>query len=228
MPSRRTNISIPFIVWIPVAIVLISLALPIFYLIFRSLGVGSELWELLFRSRTAMIVLRTLLLVVSVTVSSVVLGILLGWLTVRTDLYWKSFWSICFVVPLCIPSFVGAFVLVTLFSPKGILQSLLEGFGVDRLPDFIYGFPGSYAVLVLLTFPYAFLIIRSGIRGIDSSFEETSRALGIGPWKTFFIVILPLLRPSLVSASLVPVHLVGLAFPVLLLLLSLRPYPAPC
>ena len=135
--SLRVNISTPFILWIPVILVLISLALPLFYLVFRSLGVGSELWELLFRSRTAMIVLRTFILVVSVTLSSVILGVLLGWLTVRTNLYWKSFWSICFVVPLCIHSFVGAFVFVTLFSPKGILQGLLEGFGVDRLPDFI-------------------------------------------------------------------------------------------
>jgi iron(III) transport system permease protein len=201
--SFRSKASMPFILWIPVLIVFISLALPLFYLVFRSLGVGAELWELLFRSRTLMIVLRTFLLVVSVTVSSVALGVLLGWLTVRTDLHWKSVWSICFVVPLCIPSFVGAFVFVTLFSPKGILQNLLEGFGVDRLPGFVYGFPGSYAVLVLLTFPYAFLLIRSGIRGIDSSFEETSRALGIGSWKTFFMVTLPLLRPSLVSSSLV-------------------------
>ena len=108
--SLRVNISTPFILWIPVILVLISLALPLFYLVFRSLGVGSELWELLFRSRTAMIVLRTFILVLSVTLSSVILGVLLGWLTVRTNLYWKSFWSICFVVPLCIPSFVGAFV----------------------------------------------------------------------------------------------------------------------
>ena len=203
LSSLRVNISTPFILWAPVILVLISLALPLFYLVFRSLGVGSELWELLFRSRTAMIVLRTFTLVVSVTLTSVILGVLLGWLTVRTNLHWKSFWSICFVVPLCIPSFVGAFVFVTLFSPKGILQGLLEGFGVDRLPDFIYGFPGSYTVLVLLTFPYAFLIIRAGIRGIDSSFEETSRALGLGPWKTFFSVTIPLLRPSLVSSALV-------------------------
>jgi iron(III) transport system permease protein len=104
-------------------------------------------------------------------------------------------------MPLVIPSYVGALVVVAALGPKGIVQSVLEPFGVERLPS-IYGFFGSWLTLSLFTFPYVFLPVAASLRGLDPSLEEAARSLGFGPWRTFFAATLPRLRPAIAGGGL--------------------------
>ena len=73
--------------------------MPLVYLVIRTLGAGSEAWELLFRERTLHILVRSLLLVVSVTGASIAIAVPLAWLTVRTDLPWRRVWSVAIALP---------------------------------------------------------------------------------------------------------------------------------
>jgi iron(III) transport system permease protein len=83
-----------------------------------------------------------------------------------------------------------------------MLQAWLESlFGVQRLPG-IYGFPGALLVLTLLSYPYVLLNVRAGLLRMDPALEEASRSLGYGPWKTFWRITLPQLRPALASGGL--------------------------
>jgi iron(III) transport system permease protein len=49
---------------------------------------------------------------------------------------------------------------------------------------------------------YFFLFTRAGLARLDASMLEAAQALGAGRWRSFTRVTLPLLRPSLVGASL--------------------------
>jgi iron(III) transport system permease protein len=176
--------------------------LPTGYLALRTFDGGGEAWDILFRSRTADILGRSVMLVASVTAGSIVIAVPLAWLTVRTDLPLRRLWSVLMVLPLVIPSYIGGFLVVVALGPRGMLQQLLDGpFGVDRLPE-IYGFPGATLALTLLTYPYVLITVRAAMWRLDPSLEETSRALGYGPWTTFLRVTLPLLRPSIAAGSL--------------------------
>ena len=119
----------------------------------------------------------------------------LAWLTSRTDLPGRAFWSAAASLPLVIPSYIGAVVMVAAFGPRGMLQSALAPLGVERLPS-IYGFTGSWLTLTLFTYPYVYLTVRAALRNLDPSLEEAARCLGYGPWRTFFAVTLPQLRPA--------------------------------
>ena len=172
------------------------------YLLLRTLGAGPEVWDLLIRIRVLEILGRTLLLVGVVTGASILLAIPLAWLTVRTDLPFKTVWSVATALPLVIPSYVAGFIVVVTLGPKGMLQGLMEGmFGLERLPD-ISGFPGAALTLTLLSYPYVLLTVRAAFLRLDPSLEEISRGLGRNPWATFFGVILPSLRPAIAAGGL--------------------------
>ena len=196
----------PPVIMVPALIVGAALLLPPVYLLVRSLGGGSELWDLLFRAKVAAILGRTMLLVVAVTAGSVALALPLAWLTARTDLPLRRMWAVLVSLPLVIPSYVAGFVVVVALGPRGMLQGALEGpFGVERLPS-IYGFAGAMLTLTFLSYPYVLLTVRAALQRIDPSLEESARGLGLGPAATFFRVVAPLLRPAIGAGAL----LVGL------------------
>ena len=191
----------PAAIWAPAALVGMGMIIPLAYLILRTLGAGSEVWDLLFRSRTLDILVRSILLAVTVTGASVAIAVPLAWLTIRTDLPFRGVWSVVTALPLVIPSYVAGFLVVIVLGPKGMLQGWLAPLGVERLPE-IFGFPGAAFTLTLLSYPYVLLPVRAALGNIDPSLEETSSLLGKSAWTTFFRVTLPLLRPAIAAGAL--------------------------
>ncbi len=175
--------------------------IPLAYLVLRTLGAGAEVFDLLFRSRTLEILIRSVLLAAAVTGASVAIAVPLAWLTVRTDLPFRGVWAVVTALPLVIPSYVAGFLVVLVLGPKGMLQGWLEPLGVERLPE-IFGFPGAALTLILLSYPYVLLPVRAALGNLDPSLEETSRILGRSAWGAFFRVTLPLLRPAIAAGAL--------------------------
>ncbi len=186
----------------PALLVGAAMLVPVAYLLVRSVGASDEAWDLLFRSRTAATLGRTALLVVTVTGFSVLISVPVAWLTTRTDLPLRKVWTLLTALPLVIPTYVGAYLFASALGPKGLLQNILEvPLGVDRLPE-IYGLPGATMTLVLLSYPYVLLVVRSSIVNMDPSMEESARSLGKGPIRTLLTVTVPMLRPAIAAGSL--------------------------
>jgi iron(III) transport system permease protein len=176
--------------------------LPLGYLLIRAAEAGqAKVWEILLRPRTLEVFLGSAGLALSVTLAAIALGVLLAWLTVRTDLPAARFWAVVTVLPLVWPSYVGAFALVAALGPRGMLQSWLEPLGIERLPS-IYGFPGALLALILFSYPYVLLSVRAALRGLDPSLEEAARSMGRSPWRVFWEITLPHLRPSIYAGGL--------------------------
>jgi iron(III) transport system permease protein len=192
----------PAVVWLPATLVASAMILPLLYLVLRSLEKGwAEVFEVVLREGTLAVLARSVTLAAVVTAASIVVAVPLAWLTVRTDLPGRRAWAVLAALPLVIPSYVGGFVLVSMFGPKGFMQEALAPLGVERLPE-IYGLPGAALALTLFSYPYVFLTVRGALRGIDPALEEASRGLGSGGWVTFFRVTLPQLRPAIVAGAL--------------------------
>ena len=175
--------------------------LPLVYLVVRAAEAESSSWRLIMRWRTVSLLLHTIGLAVAVTVTATAIGVVFAWLAVRSDLPGRRVWATLFALPLVIPSYVGAFTLLSAFGPTGLLQQALEPLGVQRLPD-ITGFWGAFLALTLFTYPYVYLVAAAGIRGMDPSFEEAGRVSGRTRLAVFRRVTLPLLRPSIGAGAL--------------------------
>ncbi len=194
--------SAPPAVWIPATLVAGAMLLPLAYLIYRAAGAGSEVWELLLRERSWQTLGRTVLLTATVTAASAAIAVPLAWLTARTDLPHRRTWTVITALPLVIPSYVAAFVVVVALGPRGMFQQLLEAaFGIERIPS-IYGFPGAMMTIALLSYPYMLLPVRAALIGMDRTFEENARTLGDSPWTAFRRVTLPQLRPAIAAGAL--------------------------
>jgi len=172
---------------------------------YLAITVGGSLQEALdtvWRERTLRLVLRSAGLAASVTAGALALALPLAWLTARTDLPARRTWSVLTMLPLVIPSYIGAYLMVSALGPRGLVQGLLEGpLGVERLPS-IYGFPGALLTLVLFTYPLALLTIRAAMRRLDPQLEEAARGMGRSGWEVYRTVLLPQLGPAIGASAL--------------------------
>lgn len=201
-PDRRARRR-PAPVLVLGGVLVASLALlPLGYLLIRSSEIGIDrVYDIVSSARVRELLWRTGLLAAGVTGAAVLIAVPVAWLTARTDLPLRRFWVVVTALPLAIPTYVGGYAFIGAVGPRGILQGWLEPFGVTSLPS-LYGFWGAWLVLTLFTYPYVLLTVRSALRGLDPSLEEASRTLGRGRWTTFRRVVLPQLRPSILSGSL--------------------------
>ncbi len=175
--------------------------LPAFYLVVRAIDGGSETWDFVFRTRTAEVLIRTALLIGIVTVFSTVIGTLLAWFTLRTNMPFRRTITVAVVLPLVIPSFVMATTAIEFFGVGGVLEGWLGAFGVDRIAR-LDGLRGATFVLVLMTYPYVFLSVRGALRRLDPALEEAARSMGYGAVQTFRTVTLQILKPALTAGAL--------------------------
>lgn len=200
--DRIRSRPLPFLILVPVLAVSALMLLPLLYLMMRATSAGSNLTDILFRERTMLVVRNTALLATSVSLAATVIAVPLAWLTTRTVLAGRRFWSVAVTLPLVIPSYVGALTIIAALGPRGLAHEVLAAhFGIERLPS-IYGFWGSWLALTLFTYPYVFLGVQAALRGMDPCLEEAGRCLGLGAVRSFFRVVLPQLRPAIAGGAL--------------------------
>lgn len=167
---------------------------PLAYLVWRN--VGADPLSAVTDDLTLAALRRTLLLAAAVSGACAIAGTALAWLVARTDLPGRRFWRVALVLPLVIPSFVGALALVAAFSTGGLLDELL---GISTR---LRGFWASFAVLTLLSYPYVYLPVLARLASLPASLEESARSLGRGPRSTFTSIVLPQTSGAIAGGTL--------------------------
>ena len=124
----------PAFIWLPAVAVAAVMLLPPVYLLVRTLDAGGDAWGLLFNARTLAVLMRSMLLVVLVTAVCAVVGVSLAWLTVRTDLPYRRLFTVLTALPLVIPSYVFALLVVVALGPKGDDSGLARTIGRGPAP----------------------------------------------------------------------------------------------
>lgn len=143
---------------------------------------------------------RTVLLASTVAVSASLLGTLLAWVLTRTDLPAAPFWKIVLVLPLVLPSFVGAAAFLSSMAPGGLLYELLAVVRIDA--PRLRGFWPTWVLLTLFTYPYVLLPVSARLSTLRPTLEESARLLGAPALRTFLHITLPQLRSSILSSGL--------------------------
>ena len=174
---------------------------PAGYLLWRNFTGDTASLKLLNKTQVLSPLQRSLILAVSVSLTTAVIGILLAWLTTRCDLPGKRMWKIILPIPLVFPSFIGAAAFIRTMNPGGFLNGLLSEIGINNVIE-IRGFFGAWFVLTLFCYPYVYLPVAAKLRHLPSSLEETSRVLGYSPLKTFQHVVFPQISQILYAGTL--------------------------
>jgi iron(III) transport system permease protein len=169
------------------AVVALCFVGPLVYLVVRTIGFGDEAIDVLTSEDALGPLGRSLLLAITASATCAVLGTGLAWLVTRTDLPGRRLLRVLLVLPLVIPSFVGAFALQAAVANEGLLDDLLglgTGFRIE-------GYWGAFAVIALLSYPYVYLPVLARLSSLPPSLEESARSLGRSPWSVFRTVVLP-------------------------------------
>ncbi|WP_276261405.1 ABC transporter permease [Haloglomus litoreum] len=175
---------------------------PVAWLFLRVADIPTaEALSLVTRQSMVDVVLSSGLLVVAVTVGSVLLGVPLAFLTVRTDLPARRFFTVILALPLVVPSYIGAFAFVSAFGPRGVVADALAPLGIERLPE-TPGLPGAAIVLTLYIYPYVFLTTRAALLSLDASHVEAARTLGKSRLAAFREVTFPRIVPGIAAGAL--------------------------
>ncbi|ROR98853.1 iron(III) transport system permease protein [Sinobacterium caligoides] len=155
-------------------------------------------WRHLYDTQLLELLANTLILLVGVGVGVTVLGVSLAWLATICDFPGRRYCEWALMLPLAIPTYVLAFVVLGQWDYMGPLQLLLRHWW----PDFRVDVRNPLTVIAIMTgvlYPYVYMLARSAFVTQGSDVVEASRVLGLNVWQTFFRVSLPMARPAIVA-----------------------------
>lgn len=147
--------------------------------------------------------LNTAIVSLCVIAITLTLGSTLGWLVSRTDLLGRRWFSTALVVPYMVPSWTFALAWLAIFRNRttGGLNGWVESLGLNP-PDWLsYGIVPITIILALHYVPFVILLVGNALRQFDSQLEDSARTLGASPRIVALRIVLPLLRPAIISAS---------------------------
>ncbi|HRM99706.1 MAG: molybdate ABC transporter permease subunit [Arcobacter sp.] len=135
------------------------------------------------------------------------IGIPLGYFLSQTKSKLKPVIETLVSMPLVLPPSVLGFYLLLAFSPKNSFGSWLEETFDLRL---VFSFEGLIIASVIFSLPFMVHPIQSGFSSLSKSLKEASFVLGKSRLETLLYVLLPNIKPSLLTGIVISfAHTVG-------------------
>ncbi|MEM7487999.1 MAG: iron ABC transporter permease [Pseudomonadota bacterium] len=151
-------------------------------------------------------VANTLALVVLVALGTFLVGTGAAWLVTMTDFPGRRWIEVGLVIPLAFPAYVLAYAYTHVLDHPGIVQTVLRdvtGWGPrDYWFPEIRSLGGAAAMLVLVLYPYVYLLARASFGAQSASTFLAARTLGKSAWATALTISLPMARPAIASGML--------------------------
>ncbi len=136
-----------------------------------------------------------------------VLSVPLAWKLSRTRSVFKPFIEALISMPIVLPPTVLGFYLLIFLSERSPLGMFLhQRFNIDL----VFTFEGILIASCVYSFPFMLQPLQSGMEQIAEEFLEASYALGKSRFDTLLHVILPNIKPSILTGLIITfAHTVG-------------------
>ncbi len=165
---------------------------------------SSEIWQHLAATVLTRYIGNSMALMIGVGIGVTTIGVATAWLVTLCRFPGRGLFEWALLLPLAVPAYLLAYTYTEILGYWGWLQSSLRmAFGWESVSD--YWFPevrslwGAIAMLSLTLYPYVYLLARVAFLEQSVRTMEASRALGCGPWRSFFTIALPLARPAIMG-----------------------------
>jgi molybdate transport system permease protein len=138
----------------------------------------------------------TLRVVIPATLIAGVTGIAAGYVLAKGRFPGRDLLETIGSLPIILPPTVIGFYLLEVLSPG----SSIGGF-VTRVVGhvLVYNVAGCIICATVAAFPFCMRAARSAIEGVDASFEQAARAMGLPNWRVAIQVTLPLARRGIAA-----------------------------
>jgi len=197
----------PYLLVLPLALVLWGYVVQPMLATFVESAQGDGIDNYLAFFRSSGVARSALLTSLGISAGSVVLcgvvGVSMAFLLRRFSFPGRRLIEAVILVPAALPPLIGAISFQLLYSETGIVPRGLQRLFGTESP--VLAFDGIAGVLLVHTFtmyPFFYLAASAAIAGLDPSLEEAAYNLGASRVRVWRTVLLPMLTPALVSASL--------------------------
>jgi len=128
------------------------------------------------------------------------------WLS-ENDFKLKPVFSALISMPLVLPPTVLGFYLLVAFSPNNFLGGAIENIFNVRL---VFSFEGLIIASMIYSLPFMVNPVQAGFENLSPSLKEAAYTLGKSKFQTFMRVLLPNIKPSLLTGIVLSfAHTIG-------------------
>ncbi len=125
------------------------------------------------------------------------IGLPIAWWLSKGRSIFKIILEAIITMPLVLPPSVLGFYLLLAFSPQhGVGKWLQQAFNIQ----FVFSFQGLVLASVIYSMPFMMGPIKSALQQLPVSLSQASYSLGKSKWQTFIKVLVPNIKPSLLTA----------------------------
>lgn len=141
---------------------------------------------------------------ISVTIASLAVGVPMGYFVARVKMAAKPLMLSLGILPVIMPSFIGAFSWIILLGRQGVaryfINLALAPLGIE-LPS-IYGMFGMIFCMTMTYYPFVFLLSHGAFSSANALLEDAGMLMGASRWRIFRTITFPLVIPSIGAAAL--------------------------
>jgi iron(III) transport system permease protein len=185
--------------------VALAVALPAL-VVFSRLTIATEgVWSHLLQTVLWDYALNSILLALGVAGGVIVIGVGTAWLVSMCRFPGRATFEWALLLPLAVPTYIIAYTYTDFLQFAGPVQSALRDMTGWRYGD--YWFPnirslgGAITVMMLVLYPYVYLLSRAAFLEQSTCALDVGRTLGRGAWGCFFGVAIPLARPAIAGGT---------------------------
>jgi sulfate transport system permease protein len=147
-------------------------------------------WDVVTTPAALKAVAVTLVIALIVAAIGAVMGTLVAWVLVRDSFRGQRFISSLIDLPFALPTIVAGLTLLALYGPD-------SPFGIHLA----YTRAAVFVALMFVTLPFVVRSVQPVLMELDPEVEEASASLGASNSVTFRRIILPALRPAILSGA---------------------------
>lgn len=131
------------------------------------------------------------------------LGYPFAFIIARLKSAYKNLLILMIIIPFWTSSLIRSYAMITILKPKGIINSLLMGFGIiDHPIAMLFNDTAVVIGLVYNLLPFMVLPLLTNIERLDNHLIDAARDLGANRFTTFKRVIIPLTMPGILAGCI--------------------------
>lgn len=170
--------------------------LPASALTAKALRISPRLYyEVLMDTRTLAALRLTFSCAFAGAAINMVFGFIVAWTLVRYRFPGRRILDALVDLPFALPTAVSGIALTSLYARTGMIGSQLEPLGIKVA----FAPAGIVVALVFIGLPFVVRTLQPALQDLDREYEEAALSLGAGRMQTFLKVILPSVRPALLT-----------------------------
>jgi putrescine transport system permease protein len=137
------------------------------------------------------------------TVILILIGFPLAYAMTRAPLSWRPVLLVLVILPFWTSFLIRVYAWMGILAREGLLNQVLIALGIVGEPVEILATNSAVVLGIVYTYlPFIVLPLYAALDRLDESLLEVAADLGAPPWKSFWLVTVPLAIPGLIAGSL--------------------------